>query len=211
MICPQCKCEYIRGVRECADCGVPLVDKLEPAQPDPGNVRLVAVWRGYDPNERDGMGNALEEADIPFTFAEAKSIFFHTNEATLEIWVADADRERANQVVTDLDHRLHPDEVIAEEEGALALPESDAPEEDEADTRVDSDLDQEWYEDETANEVWAGDVEELANTLIVCFREVGIASRKLNENGRWSVAVRPLQEARAKEIVREVLDASPSE
>jgi transcription initiation factor TFIIIB Brf1 subunit/transcription initiation factor TFIIB len=32
MICPNCKCEYIRGVTECADCGVALVDKLEPEE-----------------------------------------------------------------------------------------------------------------------------------------------------------------------------------
>lgn len=27
--CPKCKCEYVEGVKTCADCGVDLVDKLE--------------------------------------------------------------------------------------------------------------------------------------------------------------------------------------
>jgi len=211
MICPNCKCEYIRGVTQCADCGIPLVDKLEPAQSDPGDARLVAVWRGDEPNERDEVGNALEEANIPYTFAGVRSVLFHTGKTTLEVWVADTDRERANQVVMDLEDRLHPDDGIAEEDESAALPESDASQEDEDYTGVDSDLDQEWDEDETANEVWAGDGEELADTLIACLREVGIATRKLNEKGRWSVAVRPPQEARAKEIVREVVEGTPPE
>jgi hypothetical protein len=209
MICPQCKCEYIRGVKECADCGVTLVDKLEPEDPRPGNVRLVAVWQGSDPSERDEVGQALENADIPFTFAEARSLIFRSNETTLEVWVDDADQQRASQVVADLEDRLHPDDVLSEEDAGLALPDSDAPQEDEAGR--DSDLEQEWDEDEPAKEAWAGDAESVADSLIACLREVGIASRKRNGNGRWSVDVRPPQEQRAKEIVREVVDASPPE
>ena len=28
MFCPQCKCEYLEGITECADCGTPLVERL---------------------------------------------------------------------------------------------------------------------------------------------------------------------------------------
>jgi hypothetical protein len=28
MFCPQCKCEYLEGITECADCGIPLVERL---------------------------------------------------------------------------------------------------------------------------------------------------------------------------------------
>jgi hypothetical protein len=28
MFCPQCKCEYLEGIRECADCGTSLVEQL---------------------------------------------------------------------------------------------------------------------------------------------------------------------------------------
>ena len=212
MICPECKCEYIRGVTQCSDCGVPLVDKLEPEQTRFEDARLVPVWSGTDANDREQVGNALEDAGIPHTFADTKSVFFQASKETLEVWVADADRERANQVVMALDDRLHPDEgVVEESDAASALPESDEPQADEDDAGVESDLDQEWDEDEPANEVWSGDAENLADTLAICLREIGIASRNSNEGGRWSVAVRPPQEKRAREIVREVVDASPPE
>lgn len=28
MFCPQCKCEYLEGITECADCRIPLVERL---------------------------------------------------------------------------------------------------------------------------------------------------------------------------------------
>ena len=39
----------------------------------------------------------------------------------------------------------------------------------------------------------------------------GIPSRKFAEGSRWRVVVRPEQEIRAKEIVREVVEARPPE
>jgi hypothetical protein len=62
MICPNCKCEYIRGVTECADCGVALVDKLEPEEGNPSqDVRIVSVWQGGDPTEYERVKAALEQ------------------------------------------------------------------------------------------------------------------------------------------------------
>ena len=66
-------------------------------------------------------------------------------------------------------------------------------------------------EDDPAATVWTGDSEPLADNLVACLREVGIASRKLSEAGHWSLLVRPEKELRAKEIVREVVEASPPE
>ena len=211
MICPSCKCEYIRGVTQCADCGVALVDALESPEANPAeDVRIVSIWRGNDPAECERVQEALEHAEIPFTVPDSKSPFsFLPTEPTLEVWISDADRERAKKILLDLQGRVDPDELTPEEIESLALPESDQP-----DREQTSDLQNQsenWYEDEPVIEVWNGDSEAFADSLIACLREVGIASHKLSEAGHWRLAVRPEQESRAKEVVREVVEASPPE
>ena len=73
------------------------------------------------------------------------------------------------------------------------------------------DLLENWHEDDPVAEVWSGDSETFADNLIICLREIRIASHKLPEAGHWSVVVRPEQQERAKEIVREVVEARPLE
>jgi putative signal transducing protein len=212
MICPNCKCEYIRGVTECADCGVALVDAVESPGANPAeDVQIVAIWRGNDPAECERVQEALEHADIPFTVPDSKSPFsFLPTEPTLEVWISEADRERARKILLDLVGRVDPDELTPEEIESLALPESEQLDSNEQ-TSPPPDSSDDWDEDEPVAEVWNGDKEDFANTLSVCLREIGIGSRKLSEAGQWRLVVRPEQETRAKEVVREVVEASPPE
>jgi hypothetical protein len=212
MICPQCKCEYIRGVAECADCGVPLVDALEAAEANfAEDVPIVAIWRGRDGAACDKVKEALKNADIPFTTPDSKGTFsFLATEPTMEVWISDADQEKAKKILLDLEGRVDPDELTPEELEALALPEPDDSHSEDQ-TSGPQDLSIEWNEDDPVADAWNGNSEELADSLIVCLREIGIASRKLSEAGHWRVVVRPEQESRAKEIVREVVEASPPE
>jgi hypothetical protein len=209
MFCPNCKCEYIPGVTQCADCDVPLVDALETTLGE--DVRIVSIWQGKDFAECERAREALESAGIPFTVQDAKSSFsFLPTEPSIEIWVSDADRDKAKKVLLDLEGRVDPDELTPEEIESLALPESDVSDHDEQSDN-EPDLSQEWDEDEPVAEVWSGGKEGFADILMACLREVGIASRKLSEEGHWRLVVRPPQESRAKEIVREVVEASPPE
>jgi hypothetical protein len=212
MICPSCKCEYIRGVTQCADCGVALVDALESPGANPAeDVRIVSIWRGNDPAECERVQEALEHAEIPFTVPDSKSPFsFLPTEPTLEVWISDSDRERARKILLDLEGRVDPDELTPEEIESLALPESDQPDSEEQTSEL-RNLSENWFEDEPVIEVWNGDSEVFADSLIACLREVGIASHKLSEAGHWRLVVRPEQESRAKEVVREVVEASPPE
>jgi hypothetical protein len=206
MFCPNCKCEYIRGVTQCADCGVPLVQALEPEDANPlDSVRLVSVWQGNDPSECERVKAALENAGIEFLDRDSKNFdVFVPLGSNLEIFVSTADRDAARKIILDEDGRIDPDELTPEGIEALTLPESDQP-----DSDGPQDLSVEWNEDDPVTEVWNGEKEDFADTLAACLREIGIASRKLSEASHWSLVVRPEQEARAKEVVREVVEASP--
>jgi hypothetical protein len=212
MICPNCKCEYIRGVTQCADCGVALVDALDSSTPDTEDGQgVVSVWEGNDPGESAAVKDALEKAGIPVIDQEAAGYFiFPSMRPKIEIYVSSKNVEEAKKVLLDLEAWDDPEELSEGERESLELPESDIPESDEqASEPLDSS--DNWDGDDPVAEVWKGDKEELADTLKACLREIGIGSRKLSEAGHWHLVVRPEQEARAKEIVREVVEASPPE
>jgi hypothetical protein len=206
MFCPSCKCEYIRGVTQCADCGVPLVDALEPENANPlDNVRIVSVWQGNETSEFERVKGALENAGIEFLDRDSKNFdLFAPSGSNLEIWVSTEDRDAARKIILDEDGAVDPDELTPEAIESLTLPESDQP-----DSDGPQDLLVEWNEDDPVTEVWNGEKEDFADTLTACLREIGIASRKLSEASHWSLVVRPEQEARAKEVVREVVEATP--
>jgi hypothetical protein len=212
MICPSCKCEYIRGVKHCADCDVDLVDALASSPPIlDGDARIVSIWRGNDMAEWQSVQKALEEAEIAFTVPDPKSSFsFFSSEPTMEILISGADREKARKIILDLQGQVDPDELTPEELESLALAESDQPESEEQ-SFLPQDLPENWYEDEPVAEIWNGDTEAFANNLSACLREIGIASHLFSEEGHCRLVVLPEQEARAKEIVREVVEATPPE
>jgi hypothetical protein len=64
-------------------------------------------------------------------------------------------------------------------------------------------------EEEAVSEVWAGDSVDFGSMLVACFRENGVASRSVAQNGKIRLLVRPEDEPRAKEIVREVIEGTP--
>ena len=210
MVCPNCKCEYIRGVTECADCCVALVDALDPAaSAPPANDEIVSVWQGDDPADCATVTDALKKAGIPVLNQGPTGYFINPSmRPKTEICVSSANAERAGKILADLQSWDDPEEMTEEERASLELPESNLNNNDSQST-LPQDLTQDWYEDDPVSEVWSGDREDFADGLVACFREVGIASRKLAEAGHWRVVVRPGQKSRAKEIVREVVEASP--
>jgi len=212
MICPNCKCEYIRGVTECADCGVALVDALDhAASAPPANDEIVSVWQGDDPADCATVTDALKKAGIPVLNQGPTGYFINPSmRPKTEICVSSANAERAGKIVAGLQSWDNPEEMTEKELASLELPESDLRDSDPQST-LPQDLTQDWYDEDPVAEVWSGDREDFADGLLACFREVGIASRKLAEAGHWRVVVRPVQESRAKVIVREIVEARPSE
>jgi|SRR5579872_997572 len=212
MFCPSCKCEYIAGVTQCFDCGVALVDSLSPATAAPlEHSGVVAVWTGNDPAECIAVKKALTKAEIPFIDQSSNAYFIlRSMRPKTEISVPLIEEERARKILLGFQGSLDLDELTPEEIASLELPESNYDFQDE-EVIMQSGVGEDWDDEEPVSEIWKGDEEHFANTLIACFRENGIPSHKIAEGSRWRLVVRPEQEARAKEIVREVVEARPLE
>ena len=167
--------------------------------------------RGDDPADCATVKDAFKKAGIPVLDQGPTGYFiFPSMRPKTEICVSSANAEQARKIVADLEASDDPGEMTEEERASLELPESDLPDSD-GQSALPPDLSEDWYEDDPVAEVWSGEREDFADGLLACFREVGIASRKLSEGVHWRVVVRPEQKSRAKEIVREVVEARPPE
>lgn len=68
-----------------------------------------------------------------------------------------------------------------------------------------------WYTQDTTMEVWSGQEPELAEMISASLSENDIHSRKDEFKGSWLVFVGSQDETRAREIIREIIDAAPPE
>jgi hypothetical protein len=99
---------------------------------------------------------------------------------------------------------LHPESAITE------LPEEPSSWGNAAVSRADWDP-QDWYPEDATVEVWSGGQPEMGEMIAASLQENQIHSRRDNLKGRCALFVLPDDEARAREIVREIVDAAPPE
>ncbi len=62
--CPKCRAEYVKGVKECKDCGVPLVDVLPPPEIHEDREKLVPVYGPDTEVEAGILINLLQQEGI---------------------------------------------------------------------------------------------------------------------------------------------------
>ena len=67
MYCPQCRTEYREGFDLCSDCGVKLVEVLEP-EPEPEFVEYDAILDTYNPADIAIIKSLLESEGITYYF-----------------------------------------------------------------------------------------------------------------------------------------------
>jgi hypothetical protein len=134
------------------------------------------------------------------------TFFFGSGAAPFEIWIERRDREAAEQVLN---------RIQDSGENAQAAPGSEpnetqwGDEEENAAPSVD-DLDQEFFSDEDAAEVWRGDTPGMAEILRDCLGEHRIACRIEAEKSEEEILfVRPDNEPRARQIVGQVTGFQP--
>ena len=95
---------------------------------------------------------------------------------------------------------------IGEEE--IGSPEA---EEEAEENNAPDDIVEDFDPDEATVEVWSGAAEGMARTFEDCLNNVGIGCVVGDDGGKWRVLVLPSSEKRAREIVREIMEASAPE
>ena len=195
MICPECSAEYRDGFTTCADCGVPLVyaepnanHALAPPEPpvrpgDPDEDPFCAFWSGEDPRLHAELCAVLDEAGVPHKTVERRDHLFNLNNyPAFQIGVPFSLFERAELAVKDA-FALDPadPEAVQTLAGPALLPE------------------------------FAGrPIRKLPGMLSPPADEAIPGPPTAGEAANW-LFVLPDDECRAREIVREVVEAAAPE
>ncbi len=228
MFCPQCKVEYRQGFTHCTDCDVDLVYELPVQTPRKRAVpqEPIAVLEGDEFKALQRWEGSLEcaracrrlkDAGITYRVIEFPQVFGYQMEPRpeFEIAVPTAQYERAKEILG-IQIELGEENLPSEEEirEVMELPAKD---EIPTDQRTQGDWDPtNWYPEDATIEIWSGlDSGAASNKgwmIELALKENRILSRAdVREDGTRVFFVRPEDEARAREIVREVVEGAPPE
>jgi hypothetical protein len=231
MFCPQCKAEYRQGFTHCADCDVDLVWELPEAAievrtvgppGDPNEDPFCSFWKGEDPRVHAELCSVLDEAGIPHhTVFRRDHLFNLINLAAYEVGVPFSLFERAENAIKEAYGTDDVEDVGAEElKGLLQdrpqhprrLPETLTPPPEEnipGPPSAGEGLD--WYPEDATVKVWATKSHEPSEFLVAALYENGIRCRLDKSDQQAVLYVLPVDEDRAREIVREVVEGAPPE
>lgn len=207
MFCPNCGIEYRPGFTHCNDCDVDLVDELpsedESAEGQTGDDSLELLWRGTQGHVFNEIALALDEAGLRYNQEKLDArLTFSSGYAPLEIWVPAAELQAARKV---LDETLAQITQASSPAPANASDAADYEEWDEAPAIVEDP-----HPDDAVAQAWLGKEERMALFLKSCLAANGIGCHISDEEpGTFAVRVLPEDEARAKEIVRQVVEGIP--
>lgn len=96
-VCPNCKYEYVEGIKVCPDCGTPLVDELVEDE-------WIVVYSSDKDYEIEMIKDELESADIEATILSQKDRNFPApgDLAVIKLLVKKEDATTAAKFIDDL-------------------------------------------------------------------------------------------------------------
>lgn len=201
--CPLCDAEYAATHTECTVCGVELVPEElrgRPLDERQRQERIVLAWRGGDPTAVSEVVHALREAGIR-----------HHVQPTNEHLVFELGMPRPKYAVRVFASDLaKAKELLADirESAPFGLREITEPGEDSSVPALRPQHD--WNPTAATVEIWNGEDAALADLLEACLHENRIdVRREGTEPGSLRLLIMPADEAPAREIIREVREATP--
>jgi len=229
MICPQCHAEYREGFTVCADCDVSLAAQLplatqrpeqsatsgpdDPFDDAPQEDPFCAFWEGDDSRIHADLCSVLEDAGIPTkTVRREEHLFRLSARSALKIGVPFSLYEKAEAAVKEA--------FGSDEDGSDAVPLLSAPPQDDTGGRdasgaaatAEPDLDpKNFFAEDATSQVWRGEDLCFADFLVSCLHTNDIHCRLDKSGCSGTLYVLPANELRAREIVHEVVDATPPE
>jgi hypothetical protein len=217
MFCPECKAEYRPGFTRCSDCGVDLVyglppQKLQREAPEPegpqDGAALRTIWEGDSESECVGECRELKNAGIWYKVSQIPGVrdLKMSIDWRFKIAVLSPDYARARKLLGIEDEAIDGEDQL--DQAALELPAA----EDSAvnEVRSDSYLEK-WYPEDATVEVWSQSAEDTSSVVELSLKENLIRFRchSDSDGGRRTLFVRPEDESRAREIVREIKESAP--
>jgi hypothetical protein len=220
MFCPECHSEYRSGFTTCADCGVDLVAELSP-QSGPDDALNRAIDQSKNPDVYQIVG---EHGDLATILAILDAAGIPHSEAERHITLPGLG-SRQTVILVKPQYRALADKAFDDYEKSVAIPidESEYDRDNSDDPPANDFVPDDFNPDDATVEVWHGDDLDLHNTLVECLTNVGIGCATHLEDTSNSSAppapsakpnlifVLPSDEKRAREVIREIDNASPPE
>jgi hypothetical protein len=226
MYCPQCGAEYLKSATTCSDCQVALVPE-PPGQPQQsanyGDEPLAPVWSGMDPRKHAEVLELLGRESIPTSTVRREDALFPIGRLEFTVYAPASLAVKANAILNPEDTSEETQEVEPQELDPYPMetPPEAGYQEGATQTRERDD----WHIEDATAEIWSGEEVDLADMVRMSLRENQIPCRSsrdvIDPNSEFEsespmtadtvvkLYVLPRDEARAKQIVREIVDATP--
>ena len=225
MFCPRCQAEYRPGFTRCSDCDVELVSELRTEAHPPEQQRTEglpdwletrSVWQGHEALACANLCQILRDSGIPYKVTQRSAGVYLRMQVDwkFQIGVSASDYERAREVlgIEDQSQEASEDQSEtddSESDDGTGFPDAEGPTSSVANRDWDAPI---WFPEDATVEVFSEGAPVHANMIEMSLRENLIRCRKdALDGGVTRLFVLPASEARAREIIHEIVDDVPPE